>query len=141
MPPRRRTTEPIAVTAPAPPKAAAAPLPRPDAPPVPAAEPAAAEQAAVQPAPGKPVFKQRSVYLEETIWERARAAIAYLRYFEIDDEPDTLAALIGQGLLTRIADLEGRYNDGKPFKAARRLPTGPGKAGLKRLSTTGSDDG
>lgn len=137
MPPRRRTTEPIAVTAPAAPKATAAPLPRPDAPPV----PAAAEPAVVQPAPGKPVFKQRSVYLEETIWERARAAIAYLRYFEIDDEPDTLAALIGQGLLTRIADLEGRYNDGQPFKAARRLPTGPGKAGLKRLSTTGSDDG
>jgi len=137
VPPRRRTTEPIAVTAPAAPKAAASPLPRPDAPPV----PAAAEPAVVQPAPGKPVFKQRSVYLEETIWERARAAIAYLRYFEIDDEPDTLAALIGQGLLTRIADLEGRYNGGQPFKAARRLPTGPGKAGLKRLSTAGSDDG
>ena len=80
------------------------------------------------------MFKQRSVYLEEDLWERARAAIAYIKYFEVAEEPDTLAALISAGIEVKVAELEAAYNDGEPFRpAARKLPTGPGRAGLRRL--------
>lgn len=136
MPPRRRTSAtPIPVSAD--PSPTEITLQRPDVPVIVAAPEPGAEQTPAKPA--KPVFKQRSVYLEDTRWERARAAIAYLRYFEIDDEPDTLAALIDAALEKKVAELEHKYNDGQPFKAARRLPTGPGRAGVNRLTNNASE--
>lgn len=138
MPPRRRNGDPVPVTTAAP-KKTPAPLARPDAP----APPVSVEPPAAEPTPAKKSgpYKQRSVYLPDHLWNRARAAIAYVQYFEQEGEPDTLAALIGQSLESKIDQMESDYNDGEPFKKVRRLSTGPGRAGVKRLTTGPSDEG
>lgn len=131
MPPARRKGVPTPIT-----------LSTPDAPPAAVQSPAASSvaQPAALPAaavvdepPAKPVFRQRSVYLEQELWERARGAIAYVKYFELDGEPDTLASLIGAALEQEVAKLENRYNDGRPFRRPKRLSTGPGRSGVTRL--------
>lgn len=137
MPPRRRKGDPVPVTTAAP-KKTPAPLARPDAPAPAAVEPPAVEQS---PAKKSGTYKQRSVYLPDHLWERARAAIAYVQYFEQEGEPDTLAALIGQSLEAKLDQMEADYNKGEPFKKVRRLSTGPGRAGVKRLTTGASDEG
>lgn len=152
MPPSRRRNSPVALSTPdAPPPT----LSTPDAPPAPPAAgaptPIRRKKSAAPASPSKPaesappaaeakaVYRQRSVLLEQKLWERARAAVAYIKYFEVEDEPDTLAALISSGLAEKVLDLEDRLNDGEPFRpAGKKLPTGPGRAGVRRLQDRGS---
>lgn len=132
MPPRKRATA-VPMTTAEPPDEPT--LTRPDAPPTAArAASGKASSKAEDEAPKRVPHKQRSVYLPEDIWQRARAAVAYITYFDVEGVPDTMAAIVSAGLEVEVARLEAELNKGKPFRpAARRLTTGPGRAGASRL--------
>ena len=90
--------------------------------------PRASEQMlpATEPAPKEkkvPTKERMNLYLEPEMADRVRDAIYATgrRY--------TLGSLIAEFLPANLAELEERYNDGKPFPRrpdeAKNLPTGP----------------
>ncbi len=64
--------------------------------------------------------KQRTLNLPQPLLERMRAAAAWLNYEGPEDEPGTLADLAALACAKEVLRLEEQYNDGKPFRTARR---------------------
>ena len=52
---------------------------------------------------GKTKRHARTVYVDDGLWERVRAAVGHMRYFDIPNEPDTLVDLVQSALEVRVA--------------------------------------
>lgn len=99
----RRTAEPDALDA--------APTP-------PAPEPAESE-------PQRTSTKvQRTINLEVSILEDARAAVTYLAAYVPDAGVKSLADLVNPALAQAVRQLEKTYNKGEPFRRVGRMQVG-----------------
>jgi hypothetical protein len=78
--------------------------------------------------------KPRSFYLPAMLLDRMRGAVGYVTYFDVEGEPDTLAALAERGIEAEVRRLEDLYNGGVPFRVPRRLKSGPGKGAAERIA-------
>lgn len=72
------------------------------------------------------------MYVDDALWERVRAAVGHMRYFDVPGQPDTLVDLVESALQVRLAELEAAYGPFRPVKG--ELKTGPGSQGRARLT-------
>lgn len=65
----------------------------------------------------------RSWYIDRTVWERGRNAVAHTRL--IEGEAGSYGELVERVLRREVVRLEEQFNGGRPFPPAT-LPSGPG---------------
>ena len=68
--------------------------------------------------------KPRSVYIDEAILDRARAATVYLSSYVPESNIGSLSDMVEPGLLAEVKKLEKKYNNGEPFPPVSKMPTG-----------------
>ncbi|MCP2259690.1 hypothetical protein LX15_003396 [Streptoalloteichus tenebrarius] len=73
---------------------------------------------------GVPRRVQRTINFDRGVLERARAAATYLATREPGAGVRSLADIVNLAVAQRVAELEERYNDGKPFRPVYRMPPG-----------------
>ncbi|AHH94433.1 hypothetical protein KALB_1060 [Kutzneria albida DSM 43870] len=67
---------------------------------------------------------QRTVNFDQGVLERARAAAAHLSAHEPGAGVRSLADIVNPAVAERVAELEERFNAGRPFDPVYRLPPG-----------------
>jgi hypothetical protein len=67
---------------------------------------------------------QRTVNFEREILERARAAVTYMAAEHPDSGVRSLADIVNNAVAAQVADLEDRFNDGRPFRPVTRMSPG-----------------
>ncbi|MEU6460173.1 hypothetical protein [Streptomyces sp. NPDC047065] len=96
-----------------------------------AAAPARRRRAAETPAPGEPEQMKTSSYtLPPSLIARMRAAQWHT--LQRPDGHRNLSEMVRILVDREVDRLERKYNDGKPFPAVTRLPTGPSPDGAAR---------
>lgn len=65
----------------------------------------------------------RSWYIDRTVWERGRNAVAHTRL--IEGEAGSYGELVERALRREVMRLEEQFNEGRPFPPST-LPSGPG---------------
>lgn len=68
--------------------------------------------------------KPRSIYIDEELLNRARAAATYLSSYVPEAEIGSLSDIVEPGLRAEVERLEQTYNKGKPFRPVATMPTG-----------------
>lgn len=81
-----------------------------------------ATEAVEAPKPSKRV--QRSIYFDEELLERLRAAAFHLNAFVPEADVHNLSDIVEPAVWTRVIELEKQYNDGQPFRKVYALPRG-----------------
>jgi len=68
--------------------------------------------------------RSRTIYLPEDLLDRLRAAVAWASYEGPEDEPQGVTEFVERAVGVEVLRMEREYNDGKPFRKARRLRPG-----------------
>ena len=80
----------------------------------------AADEAAAAPRKRKP----RSIYIDEELLERTRAAVTELSAYQPEAGIRSLSVIFEPGGWAEVKRLEAKYNNGKPFRPVAKMPTG-----------------
>ncbi|TWP49374.1 hypothetical protein FKR81_25065 [Lentzea tibetensis] len=67
---------------------------------------------------------QRTINFDSSVLERARAAATYLAEAEPGVGIRSLVDIVNPAVDAYVAELERKYNDGKPFPTVLRMPSG-----------------
>lgn len=84
---------------------------------------AAASDSEQQAAP-KSKRKARSIYLDEELLDRARAAVTALGSYQPEAGVRSLSDIFEPGGWAEVERLEREYNNGQPFTPVAKMPTG-----------------
>lgn len=67
---------------------------------------------------------QRSIYFDEELLERLRAAAFHLNAFVPEADIHNLSDIVEPAVWKHVKELEAEYNDGQPFRKVYALPRG-----------------
>lgn len=77
-----------------------------------------------QPAAPKGKRKARTIYLEEELQDRARAAVTALSAYQPEAGVRSLSDIFEPAGWAEVQRLEREYNNGQPFAPVAKMPTG-----------------
>jgi post-segregation antitoxin (ccd killing protein) len=68
--------------------------------------------------------RPRSIYIDDELLNRARAAATYLSSYVPEAGIGSLSDIVEPGLRAEVERLEKEHNKGKPFREVAKMPTG-----------------
>jgi len=74
--------------------------------------------------PKKPKKKMQSIYFDQDIIDRARAAATHLSAYVPESGIRSLSDIVNPATEALVAQLEREYNGGKPFPPVARMSSG-----------------